>query len=127
VNPKRCGNECVSENNTMNHDCGGKCIHSSQQCMGNCMNPAKPVKCGEQCIDADDDSNYQYECEGKCISTNDQCKGACSPKRPKKCGNKCLAKDKVCYTWDPVVNGLRKTDPSRHNKFQKVVIKTNFT
>jgi hypothetical protein len=95
--------------------------------MGNCMNPAKPVKCGEQCIDADDDSNYQYECEGKCISTNDQCKGACSPKRPKKCGNKCLAKDKVCYTWDPVVNGLRKTDPGRHNKFQKVVIKTNFT
>ena len=108
--PRKCGNECVAENSTENHECAGKCIHASEQCMGNCMNPSKPVKCGTECIDGGEDSNYQFECEGMCISTNAPCKGQCSDKRPKKCGDKCLPSDKVCYVWDKTINGLRKND-----------------
>ena len=107
--PKKCGDECIAETNTMYTECEGKCIHGSELCKGECWNAKLNTSCGPKCIDVVA-SKLEYQCGEECVPTTLACNGTCSAHAPKLCGDGCIPASATCYVFDEKKNALIKNE-----------------
>ena len=78
-----------------------KSNQDEQFCNGTCP-PAKPVKCGNVCLESNDDDDF-YDCDGKCIPGDYTCNGKCREDDFKACGFRCIPAN---FTDNQVCDGL---------------------